>query len=177
MILKKIKCIIILIKKIVAKFSPEIELKEIPATTGTPAVYSIESECGQTFSVTFVDGKLCVGKTEAIEKILSQVSKGKNVPSVWDNANLKAGESLLPAGGCGMSYVHLGSTLASCFSEFADAVKLQLEAYNEGEGPNKEWESLSGIKIGKGDFDYSVISKTYLGENEVSGKTVIYKNK
>lgn len=140
---------------------------------GTPAV-----------SAVFIGKKLCIGTSKMLEKIVAQATKGTKAPSVWDNANIKAGELQLPAGGYGISYAHLGKSITAMFAQAQESMTKTPSVGNEDgelivdeDSAEKINTVLSKFKIGKNDFNYSVLSKTYLGEKEISAKTVIYKNK
>ncbi len=173
------------LEKIGEKLAPEVAFVKV---AGTPERYNFVVEGENVASAVFLNGKLCVGAPDVLEKIIAQAAKGEGAPSVWDNANLKAGEALLPAGGCGISYAHLGKTIAATFAEIQEsAVATEAcGAEDDGEPVVDETDGssienirsfFSKFKVGKGDFDYSVLSKTYLEENGISAKTVIYKNK
>ena len=178
------------LEKIGEKLAPEVSLVKV---AGTPEFYNFVVDGETVVSAVFLNGKLCVGAPDMLEKIVAQAAKGATAPSVWDNVNLKAGEALLPAGGCGISYAHLGKTIAATLAEMqestvsaacaAEACDVgddgELVVVDETDASSVEniKNFFSKFKVEKGDFDYSVLSKTYLEENGISAKTVIYKNK
>ncbi|MBQ6705404.1 MAG: hypothetical protein IJN19_05350 [Opitutales bacterium] len=172
------------LEKIAEKLAPNVSLVKV---AGTPERYNFVVAEENVLSAVFLNGKLCVGTPDMLEKIISQAAEGAGAPSVWDNANIKAGEALLPAGGCGISYAHLGKTIAAALAEIQESTALTaLDAEADGElivdetegaAADNIGEFFSKFKVEKGDFDYSVLSKSYLEENGISAKTVIYKNK
>lgn len=177
------------LEKIAEKLPSEVLLVKV---AGTPEFYNFIVEDKPVVSAVFLNGKLCVGAPDMLEKIVAQAAKGAGAPSVWDNANIKAGEALLPAGGCGISYAHLGKTIAAMLAEIQDSTASAAcsaetcDAEGDGElvaeeadasSVEKIAEFFSKFKTEKGDFDYSVLSKIYLEENGISEKSVIYKNK
>lgn len=177
------------LEKIAEKLPSEVSLVKV---AGTPEFYNFIVEDKSVVSAVFLNGKLCVGAPDMLEKIVAQAAKGAGAPSVWDNANIKAGEALLPAGGCGISYAHLGKTIAAMLAEIQDSTASAAcsaetcDAEDDGElvveeadtsSVEKIAEFFSKFKTEKGDFDYSVLSKIYLEENGISEKSVIYKNK
>ncbi|MBP3302793.1 MAG: hypothetical protein J6L64_06665 [Opitutales bacterium] len=178
------------LEKIGEKLAPEVSLVKV---AGTPEFYNFVVDGENVVSAVFLNGKLCVGAPDMLKKIVAQAAKGEGAPSVWDNVNLKAGEALLPAGGCGISYAHLGKMIAATFAEIQGATVSavcaaeardvgddgELVVVDETDASSVEniKNFFSKFKVEKGDFDYSVLSKTYLEENGISAKTVIYKNK
>lgn len=173
------------LEKIAEMLAPNLTLVKVPANAGTPEIYNFVVNDETTLSAAFLNGKLCVGTPKMLEKIIAQAAKGTNAPSVWDNADIKAGEARLPAGGYGISYAHLGKSIAAMFAQAQESMGITLPGNTDEDGEliveedtaENIGEFFSKFKIGNNDFDYSVLSKTYLGEKEISAKTVIYKNK
>lgn len=167
------------IEKIGEKLGPTIALKKTEATAGTPEIYTFSAEGTEIdVSAVFLGDKLCLGSTKITDQIIAQYAKGKDAPSAWDDAKIKAGEALLPPGGSAISYLHFGKMLAAVVDSSQEAVAaLEDDEITGDTEAQKVFErAVSELKIQEGDFDYSAISKTYLKDKELSAKTVIYKN-
>lgn len=144
------------------------------SAAGTPDIYAFRGDetdggaakPGAHFAV--IDGWLCLGEKELLELLAARSRDGISAGSVWESAALKAGEARLPAGGSGISCTHIGRTFASV-SGMIDELG-GLEEYGAGVP-----EFLGKIDPAR-DLDYSVVSKTYLGEKELSSKSVVVPN-
>lgn len=166
------------LEKIAETLAPKVAFTKTESTADTPEIYTFSGDFDQdgavdAASAVFLGDKLCLGSKETVDQIISQYKKGKDAPSAWDNAKIKAGEALLPPGGSGLSYLHLGKMISGIV-DYAQETAAMLEDSDELYDASAD--VFSELKIEEGDFDYSVISKTYLKDKELSAKTVIYKN-
>ena len=171
------------LEKLAETLGSKVVFTKTEATAGTPEIYTFTGDFEQdgtvdVASAVFLGDKLCLGPKETVDQIISQYAKGKDAPSAWDNAKIKAGEALLPPGGSGLSYLHLGKMISGIV-DYAQETAATLEDGElalDDDSQKAVADVFSELKIEAGDFDYSVISKTYLKDKELSAKTVIYKN-
>ena len=126
----------------------------------------------------FVGGKLCIGNEADILEFAS-FADGNAAPesSVWNDPDFVAAEAMLPAGGCGISFTRLGLAVKNF------GAKLCGDAWNDPAEetrcvPARSADIFDGIrKLGPNDFDYTLVEKTYLGENELTARGIVLKNK
>lgn len=151
-----------------------------PAPQSTPynglSLYSVGPD--EKFAYTFVDGYLCAGQSDSVKKFIAS----KKNPSIWECPEVKAAlQTQMPAECCLVSYTHVGKTLSGIVS----ASQQEMEKTIEELGGDAE-ETIDGdallsairkLKISDADFNYSIISKTYLNGNELVTKSVTIKNK
>jgi len=111
------------------------------------------------------DGKLYLGETSVLSEFASFAFKTNASTSIWNTDAFKKAEATLPAGGFGIDYSHFGKKLKLALTSFAEQMP-------EGD------DFLSAVISGLGDdaFDYTSISKSYLGTNEVRTHFRLIKN-
>lgn len=119
--------------------------------------------------VSFVarNGKLYIGETTALIEFASFALSKTPTVSIWDDAKFKEAEAILPAGGAGISYMHLGKSIK-------EGLETIVEESKSDDVSRFFVPILSSFGVDA--FDYTSISKVYLGENEVTMRGYLIKN-
>ena len=158
-------------------------LEKIPATcgispttvspkNGAPAicVFPIEGkDASDAFAVAVSGGRLFCGDRSLVE--LAVGGNADCVPAAWNSPSLLAGEKLLPPGGCSLSWTHLGRSFSGLRKSVGDADGLDLDF--EGADVSRLPALLA---FSEKDFEWCVVSKTWLGEKELTAKSVVIRN-
>jgi len=111
------------------------------------------------------DGKLYFGETSMLSEFASFAFKADSGTSIWNTDAFKKAEATLPAGGFGIDY-----------SNFGEKLKLALTTIAEQMPEGDDFLSAAISGLGDDAFDYTSISKSYLGTNEVTTRSRIIKN-
>lgn len=155
------------------KISAELDVR--PATTlpenGAPVIFTFpldDKDAEEPFAVAVSDGRLFLGNQSLVE--LAVGGKSAGVPAAWNSPSLLAGEKLLPPGGCSLSWTHLGRAFAGLSESFA-AAALDFDFGDSDISRLPVTLALSGK-----DFDWCIVSKTWLGEKELTSKSVVIRN-
>ncbi len=141
----------------------EIEPQKI-LISGQPTIF-LFPECN--FAISVSGKRLFLGNEELV-RIAVDGNASATSADVWKNPNFLAGEKLLPAGGCGLSWTHCGNAVSAVsrrlFSASAEC----------GEG-NPILALLTEIPYDE--FNWSAVSKSYIKKNELTTRTVFIRNK
>ena len=149
------------VEKIFAMLEFEPQKISIP---GRPTIFSFP-ECD--FAVSVSGKRLFLGNEELVRTAVDGNASASRA-DVWKNPNFLAGEKLLPAGGCGLSWTHCGNAV-SAFSRQLFSASLE-----RGEG-NPILALLTEIPYDE--FNWSAVSKSYIKKNELTTRTVFIRNK
>lgn len=149
------------VEKIFAMLEFEPQKISIP---GRPTIFSFP-ECD--FAVSVSGKRLFLGNEELVRTAVDGNASASRA-DVWKNPNFLAGEKLLPAGGCGLSWTHCGNAV-SAFSR-----QLFSASVERGEG-NPILALLTEIPYDE--FNWSAVSKSYIKKNELTTRTVFIRNK
>lgn len=146
-------------------FVPAAELEAIPGVSA--AFFVSNTDSAQKLAVALIGNRVCLGDAGTV-RLLADAAAKPPAKSFWDSAAVKSAEALLPKGGCGVSWWHVGRSLSSVLDE------LKLLAGTVQDALGEEFaEALGAVKISPEDFDYIGISKTYLGANELGSRTAL----
>lgn len=156
-------------------------LEKIPAACGisptevspkgaSSAIYAFPIEgkdASDAFAVAVSGGCLFCGNRSLVEFAVGGNADG--VPAAWNSPSLLTGEKLLPPGGCSLSWTHLGRTLSSLRDGFAAAAPTPDSAAGASRLP-------ALLAFSEKDFEWCVVSKAWLGEKELTAKSVVIRN-
>lgn len=145
---------------------------EVSPKNGAPAicVFPIEGkDASDAFAVAVSGGRLFCGDRSLVELAVGGNADG--VPAAWNSPSLLAGEKLLPPGGCSLSWTHLGRSFSGLRKSVGDADELDLDF--EGADVSRLPALLA---FSEKDFEWCVVSKTWLGEKELTAKSVVIRN-
>lgn len=149
------------VEKIFAALEFEPQKISLP---GSPTIFSFP-ECD--FAISVSGNRLFVGSGELVR---TAVDGNASAPAsdAWKNPSILAGEKMLPAGGCGLSWTHCGRAISAYSRGLFSAA-----AENGNENP------LLGLlsEISYDKFDWCAVSKSYLEENALTTRTVFIRNK
>lgn len=149
-------------------FVPAAELEALPGVSSALSLRASEDGAEPKGTVAVVGNRVCFGDADTL-RLLTETAAAKNpAKSVWDSEAVKSAEALLPEGGCAVSWMHVGRSLYSAHG----AAKLQPLAVKTAVGEDFA-EALSAVKISPEDFDYAVVSKTYLNGNELTVRSAL----
>lgn len=139
---------------------------------GAPAICTFpldDKDAADSFAAAVSGGRLFLGNQSLVELAVGGNAAG--VPAAWNSPSLLAGEKLLPPGGCSLSWTHLGRAFAGLSESFAAVAALDFDFGDSDISRLPATFALSGK-----DFDWCIVSKTWLGEKELTSKSVVIRN-